>query len=130
VRQPWAWLLFHGKSVENRDWRTFHRGPLAITASKGVTRAEYLDAVEFVQTFDADLAKQIPPIAQLVRGAVVGTVRQVGCVIDHPSPWFQGRFGHVYDQAREFAVPIPCAGNRGLWNWEPPCELSELWRPV
>jgi len=37
VRQPWAWLLLNGKDIENRDWYTKYRGPLAIHASKGIS---------------------------------------------------------------------------------------------
>ena len=28
VKQPWAWAIFHGKDVENRDWPTNVRGPV------------------------------------------------------------------------------------------------------
>ena len=35
VRQPWADLIASGaKRVENRTWRTHHRGPLLIHAAK------------------------------------------------------------------------------------------------
>src|SRR5438105_11911405 len=35
IRQPWAWLVVMGyKDVENRSWRTNHRGALLIHASK------------------------------------------------------------------------------------------------
>src|SRR5947208_17008415 len=34
VRQPWAWLIVNGfKDIENRSWKTKHRGPLLIQAS-------------------------------------------------------------------------------------------------
>jgi hypothetical protein len=117
VRQPWAWLLFHGKPVENRDWRTLHRGPLAIHAARGMTRAEYQAAVLFVRGFDPELAGRIPHPESLVRGAVIGMVNQVDCVTSHPSPFFCGQFGHVYEDPREFLVPIPTKGGLGLWAW-------------
>jgi hypothetical protein len=120
VRQPWAWLLFHGKPVENRDWYTTYRGPLAIHAAKTMTRAEYEDAVEFVTLFDSELARRIPPPSSLVFGAVIGTVEQIACVRHHPSPFFQGDYGHVYAHAKEFLQPIPTRGALGLWDWEMP----------
>jgi hypothetical protein len=122
VRQPWAWLLFHGKPVENRDWRTGYRGPLAIHAAKGMTRDEYKDALDFVCGFDPELTRTIPDRESLVRGAVIGTVMQVGCVRAHSSPWFQGEWGHLYEGARELLVPILAWGALGLWEWAPPVE--------
>lgn len=118
VRQPWAWLLFNGKPVENRDWVSLHRGPLAIHAAKGMTRAEYEAAVLFVAGFDQRLAASIPPPARLDRGAVIGTVRMTGCVIEHPSPFFQGKYGFVFEGAEPFPVPIGARGALGFWNWE------------
>jgi hypothetical protein len=45
IRQPWAWLIVHGfKPVENRDWATDYRGPLAIHAGKTCTR-KYFDQI-------------------------------------------------------------------------------------
>jgi hypothetical protein len=33
LRQPWAWAaIYGGKDVENRRWKTRHRGPLLIHA--------------------------------------------------------------------------------------------------
>ena len=120
VRQPWAWLLFHGKPVENRGWYTTYRGPLAIHAAKGMARAEYEDAVYFVAEFDRELARRIPPESSLVFGAVIGTVLQYACVRHHPSPFFQGDYGHVYTGQNEFLKPIPAKGALGLWDWEMP----------
>jgi ASCH domain len=38
LRQPWAWLVVNGyKDIENRSWRTNHRGPLVIHASSTTT---------------------------------------------------------------------------------------------
>jgi len=34
IRQPWAFAILNlGKDVENRSWRTRHRGPLLIHAA-------------------------------------------------------------------------------------------------
>jgi len=118
VRQPWAWLLFHGKPVENRNWLTLYRGALAIHAAKGSTWDEYEAARLFVRGFDPELAGLIPHPESLIRGAVIGTVKQTGCVIEHPSPFFTGKYGHVYEEAHEFAIPIPAKGALGLWEWE------------
>jgi hypothetical protein len=35
IRPPWAWaVIYRGKDVENRRWRTTYRGPLLIHAGK------------------------------------------------------------------------------------------------
>lgn len=121
VRQPWAWLLiFGGKNIENRDWYTGHRGPLAIHAAKGMTKVEYYSAIDFVSRFDRATAMRVPywDSPRLVRGAIIGTVDQVDCVGVSDSPWFQGKFGHVYTNPRPLEVPAPANGQLGFWDWD------------
>ena len=119
IRQPWAWLIINGnKSIENRDWRSSYAGPLAIHAAKGMTRAEYLDAVDFVYSFDPELAERIPKPDQLVRGAIIGTVLMSSCVAYSMSPWFRGRYGFVL-LTPEPCDPVPINGALGLWDWNP-----------
>jgi len=123
VRQPWAWLLIHGgKNIENRDWYTAYRGALAIHAAQGMTRAEYEDARDFVRSFDPVLAGLIPHPESLVRGYVIGTVMQAGCVKASASPWFQGKWGHIYQDARELTIPVLTCGHLGIWEWSVPEE--------
>ncbi len=48
LRQPWAWLIVNGyKDIENRSWRTNHRGPLLIHASsnRSLTSSKNLAAL-------------------------------------------------------------------------------------
>jgi len=118
VRQPWAWLLFHGKDIENRSWPSSHRGPLAIQAAAGMTIDEYEDARDFVRQFDRELACRIPDRESLVRGAVIGTVDQIGCTAASWSPWFMGPYGHQYANATELVVPVPAKGRLGFWEWD------------
>lgn len=122
VCQPWAWLLFHGKCIENRDWYTAYRGPLVIMASKGMSRAEYEDAVSFVRHWNPALADRIPSPYRLVYGAALGRVMQTGCVREHPSWWFQGKWGHVYEDPELFPQPIPARGQLNIFDWEPPAD--------
>jgi hypothetical protein len=81
---------------------------------------EYYAARDFVHGFEIALAGQIPHPESLVYGAVIGTVNQVGCVKHLDSPWFEGKFGHVYENARELIVPELAIGHLGLWDWEVP----------
>lgn len=122
VRQPWAWLLMHGtKDIENRNWPTSIRGTVAIHAAKGMTTAEWHDAVEFVATFDEKLANCIPGPHLLVRGAIIGTMELRGCVHRSDSPWFQGPYGFRFDTPQP-CDPIEVRGALGFWDWTVPAD--------
>ena len=72
ICQPWAWAIVHGlKRVENRTWRTHHRGVLVIHASK---------SRRFVDGDYAELLPGLPPWEELDYGALIGVVEVVGCV--------------------------------------------------
>lgn len=118
VRQPWAWAIFNGKDIENRDWPTNYRGPLAIHAGKGMTADEYVQASQFI--FEKGGAW--PPYRpDLVFGAILGVVELVDCTPLHPSAWFQGAYGFVLANPRPLANPVPCKGALSLW--EPPADV-------
>ena len=102
IMQPWAGLIVAGvKPVENRSWRTSHRGQLLIHA--GLTE----DPVAMRQ-----LRKGLhpvtgrlwnPPQFNLQRGGIIGRVRLIDCVSHHESDWFCGPFAFVL----EGAEPLP-----------------------
>ncbi len=77
--QPWAWMLFHGKPIENRFWHLWE--PMAgkrvyIHASKGMTVRDYEDA----KAFAAELGVEVPAKADLLRGGILGAVTVVNCL--------------------------------------------------
>lgn len=126
VRQPWAWAIVHaGKRVENRSRAAVrhmggYRGPLAIHAAKGMTRDEY----ESASAFMAGIGVVCPPPADLVRGAIIGTVvldevmikvREADMAAD---PWLFGPCALVLTRPRA-VEPIPAAGALGLFRWQP-----------
>src|SRR5438128_12301732 len=77
-RQPWAWLVVNGyKDIENRSWRTNHRGPLLIHASSTLTdfTPEKLDEIERKH------GVRVPKDAET--GGIVGVVDVVDCVETH-----------------------------------------------
>jgi len=49
------------------------------------------------------------------RGALVGQVNMVGCVKAHPSPFFFGEHGFVFERPIEFSQPIPYKGKLGIF---------------
>jgi hypothetical protein len=114
VRQPWAWLIIHGgKDVENRTWSTPYRGLLAIHASKVMTYEEY----ETTAYFALKRGILVPTRAQLVRGAIIGTVDLTDCVDAQSarSTWFFGPFGFVLANPRPLP-PLVVTGRLGLFD--------------
>lgn len=110
IRQPWAHrILFDGKDVENRQWRTHYRGLVLIHAAKGV---------------DADDRADVTP--DMPRGGIVGMVTIVDCVTEMDSKWFSGRYGFVLRNARPL-VFMPCKGALGIFH--APIDLGAL-RPL
>lgn len=98
IRQPWAWLIVHGyKNIENRTWKTDRRGWFYVHTGNKVDKAGY----DHVRR-DFPLIP-LPPLAELVRGGIVGQVRLLDCVTAHSSPWFGGPYGFVLGGAH----PLP-----------------------
>lgn len=98
IRQPWAWAILHaGKRVENRSWYCHYRGPILIHASKGMTRGEVEDFIEFILAPEIWAATKFPPLppppANLPRGGIVGRAVIVDCISESRDPWFFGPYG-------------------------------------
>jgi hypothetical protein len=131
IDAPWAWAIVHGhKRVENRSWRTSHRGPLAIHAGLS-RRSDDTAAAIFAEL---GIEGPSPESLELLRGRVLGVVDVVD-VVDYPLAGGDGLAG----QARRcpllddpfatgprcwlLAHPVPLdapparAGQQGLWTW-------------
>lgn len=115
IRQPFAdKIIFRGKNIENRTWRTKFRGTVAIHA--GMKLAEYVEL--------SDKEKKT-----LIRGAIIGVVDIVDCVGTHRSKWFNGPVGFVLKNPRPLKKPIPCKGKLGFWKVTPTVE-KEIRRQI
>lgn len=109
IRQPHAHhILFDGKDVENRTWRTRFQGPILIHAGKSEVELER-----------AELG--LHPL-----GGIVGMAEIVGCVEGMESRWFYGPYGFVLrnPQPLEF---VPCKGALGFFR--PDIDFATL-RPL
>lgn len=105
IRQPWAWLIVHGyKDIENRTWRTNHRGPILIHAGKAID-PDYPQ----IYRFCADHSIELPLIAQLPKGGIVGAASITDCVVHSSSVWFEGPYGFILEDAQ----PLPFHSMRG-----------------
>lgn len=127
VRQPWAWLIVHaGKDIENRTWPTRFRGRVLIHASKGMTRQEYEDAMNWV-VLNSRLPLDFhePKMDELLRGGIIGETEIVDCVTQSTSPWFMGEYGFVLRNSKPLPFE-PCKGALGFFKaHRQNAELSE-----
>lgn len=83
VRQPWAWLIVNGyKDVENRNWKTRHRGPLLIHA--GASRVRLREGETWVQE---RFGIRLP--AEYDFGGIIGIVDLLDCCEHTDSPWHE-----------------------------------------
>lgn len=116
VRQPWAWLIVNGyKPVENRDWPTRFRGRLLIHASGTVTQRDYRETVASLR--DHGLAPpELPDLAHIERGGIVGIVNMTDCLPEVDSPWYvPGSYAWMMANARPLPF-VPWKGRLGFFN--------------
>ena len=92
IRQPWVHYIFHcRKDIENRNWKTSHRGRIFIHAAK-------------------------KPYGRLLTGCLVGAVDIVDCVSESQSKWFMGKYGFVLANPKLLKNPIPLKGQLGIFT--------------
>lgn len=132
VRQPWAWLILRGKNFENRQWSVDNpalqfvrrNAPIRvyIHAAKGMTRADYDEALRVVEHVNEDLHEanlaqiELPPMGQLARGGLIGTVTITGwsSAIMRANPW---SFTSGLILSNPEPIPFtPCKGSLGFFR--------------
>jgi hypothetical protein len=128
ILQPWASLILAGaKRFETRDWRTTHRGPLAVHAGRRLSPAAR--ALCRREPF-AGLLRGAgwPDPDSLPLGAVLGTVELVACRrVEELGPdvlseaeralgdFTPGRWAWELSDPRPLAVPAPARGRLGIF---------------
>lgn len=116
IREPWATLIVLGlKPVENRTWWSNHRGPLLIHASRTFEKDDW---VWIQNAFPIDAVKVMESLktAKFGSGEIIGSVNMIECVRIHPSPYFFGPFGFVFENAIRFDQFIPYRGQYGIFE--------------
>lgn len=105
IRQPWAWAVVSGhKTIENRTWRTAHRGPLLIHAGSQMSAQDLsrLQSIALAHGF------AMPEPSVLKLGGIVGQVDLADIVSESHDPWFRGPYGWVLTRARPLRFrPLP-----------------------
>jgi ASCH domain len=114
IRQPWASAIFvAGKDVENRSWRSDHRGRLWVHA--GLHRSR-----EAPDRWAKRHGLWVPE-EPLSRGVILGSVELVDIVRDADSPWaLGGQFHWLLRRPRLLVRPVPWNGVLGLKWIRPP----------
>jgi hypothetical protein len=122
LRRPWAWaVIYGGKDVENRRWKTAHRGPLLVHAGR---HADPRGSELVLQTMADPEAFGRPRPAWEAQGAIIGLVFLADILTDSPSRWaLPGWYHWVLEFPSPIDPPVPCPGRPGLW--EPPAFLVE-----
>lgn len=146
VRQPWAFGIEHGKSVENRGREMKYRGPLWIHAGarsrwdtaggqSPLVRAAWQRFVRGIPGWPGLSATDVAlgrRTTLMAFGAVIAAVQVTGC---HDSrrcqqppltrfalptfctPWAAYDQWHIeLSGIRSLAEPVPCRGMLGLWR--------------
>ena len=129
VRQPWAWAIIHGgKDIENRNWKTNYRGPLAIHAGKQFDMTgddQQWMLVHGGEPYVEMLQKFCEEDGHDVRGAIIGTVNLIDCIPSYAckSPWKAGNdpdyFCWKLESPHPIDEPIKMPGKLGLFEWSP-----------
>lgn len=99
IQQPWAWLIANGhKDIENRTWKTKHRGEFYIHAGKKID----MDGYRWVTEHFPHISLPIPDALEL--GGIVGKVNLTECHAPQSpgvSPWhFEDCFGFRVENAQ------------------------------
>jgi hypothetical protein len=111
VRQPWAWLIVNGyKDIENRSWRTNHRGPLLIHASSNRSLCTPASLRQIEGKYHVRLPREFD------FGGIIGVLDVVDCVKTHPSKWkIRGGWGWVLKNPRKLPFRR-CKGAVGFFR--------------
>ena len=111
IRQPWAWLIVNGyKDVENRSWRTRHRGALLIHAGASKTDLNK----SFLTTIQRRYGIRLPK--DFCHSGVIGVVDVAECKKHSSSVWHRrGSIGCILERPRRLSYR-PCKGALGLFR--------------
>ena len=138
LTQPWATLVaLEAKRIETRSWCTSYRGPLAIHAAKGMTKAAtslcwkepFRTALEAGGYKPGDGTVPNPfrlPLGAVIAVAVLIDIQSITLENRPTEPEYSfgdyapGRCAWMLQNVYRLPDPIPARGRLGLWEWIPP----------
>lgn len=111
IREHWASAIFdQGKDVENRTWKTQHRGNLLIHA--GSSKALLKVSKECIEEISSNTIKA-PKL-----GCIIGKVTLVDCVTNSQSDWAVEDCYHWILSNPIRCNPYPITGKLSLWDFD------------
>ena len=94
IKQPWASLIVHGvKDIENRTWKCPNKyigNRVLIHASGSHKEGWRLDNNQSLALKQSGSILCQTDFDKLPFGAIIGSVKIIDCVINHPSVWADG----------------------------------------
>jgi len=107
INQPWAWaIVYAGKDIENRVWKTNFRGDFFIHAGKKFDNNGMGWIADHFPELDID---RVANEVGFQMGGIIGQARIVDCVQESDSPWFFGPYGFVLENVEPVEF-YPCKG--------------------
>ena len=118
VHQPLAWAIVMGaKDIENRSWKSGYLGRLHIHA--GLTERDEAKVEDVVARVANHLRIPVTAAREAYRhhrqrglGAIIGSVRMVGCATSHASDWWdeETEYGFILGDPEVFDDRSPAKG--------------------
>lgn len=116
IKQPWADLIIHGyKSIENRTWKPSH---YLIGQRILIHTSKAIDTDFDITTLPVSGLDDVcwNAIHKRRLGVIIGSARLVRCVTHSTDPWFQGPYGFVFQDVKEFDELLPVRGSLGFFD--------------
>lgn len=138
IKQPWASLIAAGiKDIENRTWRTKHRGRIYIHASSkpsfdslgiGLTTCQINEVAKYnLNKFNGISGKNLFMSHKntWIYSAIIGEVDIIDCVLNHESIWAEKDcWNWVLANPILYDKPIlNIKGALSLWEYERPDQV-------
>ena len=114
IQQPWsALIIYDGKDIENRTWKTNFRGRVLLHTGKMADVAAIFELTESRHPVTGEKFKTKASVWPL--GGIVGVAEIVDCVSASKSPWFVGPYGFVIANAQPLPF-MPMRGQLGIFK--------------
>lgn len=118
IKQPWASLIVQGlKNIENRAWKC----PEKYIGKRVLIHASEKPVKEGWDALTEEQHNELPveiPIKKLPTSKIIGSVKIVDCVINHPSIWAEKSAAYGFDKD---VYPGGCPSSFGregdIYNW-------------
>jgi len=122
VQNPWAyWIMYYDKTVENRTWKTKHRGRILIHASTRWDNNAPIDPwrLKAPNASREEIERLIEQCKQ-TSGYILGSVELYDCRLfaDEADSWAQPGLWHwLLRDPDVWDKPLYAKGSLGLWNY-------------